>query len=91
MNYAVSDRFDLGHIGYNADLGIGQGVDNDAHCIGVCGDLHILLCARALYKILVIENAHRFADALTYALGFYRVVGGVKKLVFERAGAGVYD
>ena len=91
MNYAVSHGFDLRHVGDNADLWIGQRVDNDTHRFRVSGYLHILLCTGALYEVFVIEHAHFFAYTLAYALGFYGIIRGVKKLIFKRAGAGVYD
>ena len=83
MNYAVTDCADLAHVGDNAELGIGEGLNNEPDGIGVGRDDHAFLGACTFKEVFVVEDADGVADPFAYTLGENSVVRGVKKLIFQ--------
>jgi hypothetical protein len=87
----VTYSLDLCHILDNADLLVGEGVDNDTNGVGMSCDGKVLFGASRLNKVLVVEKSYFLTDALTDTLCLDGIVRGVEKLILKGAGACVYN
>jgi hypothetical protein len=83
VDYSVTYCLDLSHIGDNADLSVGESVDNDTNRIGMGGDSKVFLGASTLDKILVLKNTYRLTDTLANTLCGNGIISGIKKLIFK--------
>ena len=88
---SVAYCLDLGHISDNADFLVGESVDYDTYSVGVSCDGKVLFGTCSLNEILVVEKSYFLTDTLTDTLCLYGIVGGIEELIFERAGACIYN
>ena len=86
----VADALDLVHVGDDAELGIGEVLDDDlgGHGVILHGDLDLVLLAVLSLAVL---DAAVDADALADALGEDGFGGGIEELVLQGRRTGVHN